>query len=176
MQRLIEKNAHGKTPFIIAIEKGSLKCVKYILSSKWLYRNVDIGDFINADSLKTTIDQDQTEIASYFVSDIRRLAAIIQIKIDVNDRVYNVLEYSIALKKPEFVRVFISVRIPNEERELYRLYKYFLKHYNVAYSGSNFNQTPIQRMLTMVSKIYIHELFHNDIFVARYGTISSIIT
>ncbi|CAF2110504.1 unnamed protein product, partial [Rotaria magnacalcarata] len=41
------------------------------------------------------------------------------------------------------------VRIPSDERELYRPYKYFLKHYNVAYSGSSYDQTPIQRMLTM---------------------------
>ncbi|CAF1341765.1 unnamed protein product [Rotaria sp. Silwood1] len=149
LQRLIEKNVNGKTPFVIAIEKGSLKCIKYILSSKWLHRNVDIGDFINADSLKTTIDKDQLDIASYFVSDTRRFAAIIQIRINANGHIYNVLEYSIALKKPDFVRIFISVRIPNEERELYRSYKYFLKHYNVAYSGSNYDQTPIQRMLSM---------------------------
>ncbi|CAF1283778.1 unnamed protein product, partial [Rotaria sordida] len=149
LQRLIERNVNGKTPFVIAIEKGSLKCIKYILSSKWLHRNVDIGDFINADSLKTTIDKDQTEIASFFVSNTRRFAAIIQIKINANGHIYNVLEYSIALKKPDFVRIFISVRIPNEERELYRSYKYFLKHYNVAYSGSSYDQTPIQRMLTM---------------------------
>ena len=129
-----------------------MKCIKYILSSKWLYRNVDVEEFINADSLKTTIDKDQFDIASFFVSDMRRFAAIIRIKIDANGRVYNVLEYSIALKKPEFVRIFISVRIPGDERELYRMYKYFLKHYNVAYSGSNYDQTPIQRMLTMVSK------------------------
>lgn len=150
LQRLVEKNANGKTPFVIAIEKGSLKCIKYILSSKWLHRNVDIVDFINADSLKTTIDKDQLEIASFFVSDTRRFGAIIQIQIDANGRFFNVLEYSIALKKPDFVRTFISVRIPGEERELYRSYKNFLKHYNVAYSGSNYDQTPIQRMLTMV--------------------------
>ncbi|CAF4872239.1 unnamed protein product, partial [Rotaria sp. Silwood2] len=98
LQRLVEKNANGKTPFIIAIEKGSLKCIKYILSSKWLHRNIDIGDFINADSLKTTIDKDQLDIASYFVSDTQRFAAIIQIKINANGHIYNALEYSIALK------------------------------------------------------------------------------
>ncbi|CAF4411365.1 unnamed protein product, partial [Adineta steineri] len=58
LQRLIERNANGKTPFVIAIEKGSLKCVKYILSSKWLHRSVGIEDFINADSIKTAIDKD----------------------------------------------------------------------------------------------------------------------
>jgi hypothetical protein len=152
LQRLVEKNAIGITPFVIAIEKGSLKCIKYILSSKWLLRNVDIGDFINSDSLKTTIDKDQLDIASFFVSDTQRFATIIQIKINANGRVYNVLEYSIALKKPDFVRIFISVRIPGDERELYRSYKYFLRHYNFAYSGSNYDQTPIQRMLTMVNK------------------------
>ncbi|CAF2903596.1 unnamed protein product [Rotaria sp. Silwood2] len=152
LQRLIEKNSNGKTPFVIAIEKGSLKCIKYILSSKWLHRNVDIGDFINADSLKATIDEHQLDIAAFFVSDTRRIAAIIQIRIYANGRVYNVLEYSIALKKPDFVRIFISVRIPTEEHELYRSYKYFLRHYNVPYSGSTYDQTPIQRMLTMVRK------------------------
>jgi hypothetical protein len=135
---------------VIAIEKSSLKCIKYILSSKWLQRNVDIEEFINADSLKTTIDKDQLDIASFFVSDTQRFAAIIQIQINANDRVYNVLEYSIALKKPDFVRIFISVRIPTDDRELYRSYKNFLKHYNEAYSGSSYDQTPIQRMLTMV--------------------------
>lgn len=155
LQRLIEKNVNGKTPFVIAIEKGSLKCIKYILSSKWLHRNVDIEDFINSDSLKTTIDKDQIDIASYFVSSIQRFAAIIQIKINANDRIYNVLEYSIALKKPDFVRIFISVRIPWDERDLYRQYKYFLKHYNLAYSGSNYDQTPIQRMLTMVRFCFV---------------------
>lgn len=146
----MSKNANGKTPFVIAIEKGSLKCVRYILSSKWLHRNVDIGDFINADSLKTAIDKDQAEIAAYFVSDTRRFAAIIQIKIRVQHRSYNVLEYAIALKKPDFVRIFISVRIPAEERELYSAYKYFLKHYNAPSPGSSYDQTPIQRMLLMV--------------------------
>jgi hypothetical protein len=129
-----------------------LKCIKYILSSKWLQRNVDIEEFINSDSLKTTIDKDQLDIASYFVSDCHRFAAIIRINIEANGRVYNVLEYSIALKKTDFVRIFISVRIPADARELYRSYKYFLKHYNIAYSGSNYDQTPIQRMLTMVTK------------------------
>jgi ankyrin repeat protein len=151
LQRLVEKNTNGKTPFVIAIEKGSLKCIKYILGSKWLHRTVDIGDFINSDSLKTTIDKDQVDIAAFFVSDTQRFAAIIQIKINCNGRVYNVLEYSIALKKPDFVRIFISVKIPGDERELYRSYKYFLRHYNVAYSGSSYDQTPIQRMLTMVN-------------------------
>jgi len=139
---------------VIAIEKGSLKCIKYILSSKWLHRNVDIADFINADSLKTTIDKDQLDIVSFFVSDTRRFAAIIRIQIDVNGRAYNVLEYSIALKKSDFVRTFISVRIPADERELYRSYKNFLKHYNVPYSGSTYDQTPVQRMLTMVRRTY----------------------
>lgn len=151
LQRLVEKNDNGKTPFVIAIEKSSLKCIKYILSSKWLHRNVEIADFINADSLKTTIDKDQQDIAAFFVSDTRRFDAIIQIQIDANGRLYNVLEYSIALKKPDFVRTFISVRIPSEERQLYQAYKSFLKHYNVAYSGSIYDQTPVQRMLTMVS-------------------------
>lgn len=127
-----------------------MKCIKYILSSKWLDRNVDIAEFINADSLKTTIDKDQLDIASFFVSNSRRFAAIIQIHINANGRLYNVLEYSIALKKAEFVRIFVSVRIPGDERDLYRSYKYFLKHCNLAYSGSNYDQTPVQRMLTMV--------------------------
>jgi len=142
-----------------------LKCIKSILNSKWLYRNTDITDFINSDSLKTTIDKDQLDIASYLVSDIRRFEAIIRIRINANGRIYNVLEYSIALKKPEFVRIFISVRIPGDERELYRLYKHFLKHFNLAYSGSNYDQTPIQRMLTMVKrnlcktkKLFLHFL------------------
>ncbi|CAF1275365.1 unnamed protein product, partial [Didymodactylos carnosus] len=72
---------------------------------------------INADSLKTTIDKDQLDIVSFFVSDIKRFSAVIQIQIDVNGRGYNVLEYAIALKKSDFVRVFISVRVPPEERE-----------------------------------------------------------
>ncbi|CAF1021764.1 unnamed protein product [Didymodactylos carnosus] len=88
-----------------------------LLRSKWLHRNVEISDFINADSLKTTIDKDQLDIVSFFVSDIKRFSAVIQIQIDVNGRGYNVLEYAIALKKSDFVRVFISVRVPPEERE-----------------------------------------------------------
>ncbi|UJR10056.1 hypothetical protein I4U23_014278 [Adineta vaga] len=174
LQRLIEKNANNKTPFVIAIEKGSLKCVKYILSSKWLHRNVEISDFINADSLKTTIDKDQLDIASYFVSNMKRFAAIIQIKINANGRIYNVLEYSIALKKPDFVRIFISVRIPNEERELCSAYKYFLKHYNVPYSGSTYNQTPIQRMLTMSEMIPLVPLLLEQ-FVGEDGIDLSVI-
>ena len=102
--------------------------------------------------MKTTIDTDQLEIATYFVSDTRRFAAIIKIQIETNGRAYNVLEYSIALKKPDFVQTFISVRIPGDERDLYRIYKNFLKHYNAPYSGSAYDQTPIQRMLTMVDK------------------------
>ncbi|CAF3688018.1 unnamed protein product [Adineta steineri] len=174
LQRLIEKNANGKTPFVIAIEKGSLKCVKYILSSKWLHRSVGIEDFINADSIKTAIDKDQVDIASYFVSDTERFAAIIQIRINANDRIYNVLEYSIALKKPDFVRIFISVRIPGEERELYRSYKRFLKHYNVAYSGSSYDQTPIQRMLTMPEMIPLVPLLLEQ-FVGENGVDLSVI-
>ncbi|CAF1481157.1 unnamed protein product, partial [Didymodactylos carnosus] len=73
---------------------------------------------INADSLKTTIDKDQLDIVSFFVSDIKRFSAVIQIQIDVNGRGYNVLEYAIALKKSDFVRVFISVRVPPIEREV----------------------------------------------------------
>ncbi|CAF3499684.1 unnamed protein product [Rotaria sp. Silwood1] len=174
LQRLVEKNANGKTPFVIAIEKGSLKCIKYILSSKWLHRNADIVDFINADSLKTTIDNDQLDIASFFVSDTRRFAAIIQIQIDVNGRAYNVLEYSIALRKPDFVRTFISVRIPGDERELYRSYKNFLKHYNVGYSGSSYDQTPIQRMLTMTEMIPLVPLLLEQ-FVGEDGIDLSIV-
>ncbi|CAF1681732.1 unnamed protein product, partial [Adineta ricciae] len=174
LQRLVEKNANNKTPFVIAIEKGSLKCVKYILSSKWLHRNVDIGDFINADSLKTTIDKDQLDIASYFVSNLKRFAAIIQININANDRIYNVLEYSIALKKPDFVRIFISVRIPSEERELYSSYKYFLKHFNAPYSGSTYNQTPIQRMLTMTEMIPLVPLLLEQ-FVGEDGVDLSVV-
>jgi hypothetical protein len=120
------------------------------LSSKWLDRNVDVADFINADSLKTTIDNDQIDIATFLVSDTRCLRAIIQLVIHVSDRAYNVLEYSIALKKSPFVRIFISVRIPVDECELYRHYKNFLKHYNIAYPESTYEQTPLQRMLTMV--------------------------
>lgn len=155
---MIEKNGNGKTPFVIAIENGSLKCIKYILGSKWLHRNVDIGDLINADSLKTTIDTDQLEIASFFVSDTRRFAAIIQIQIDFHSRLYNVLEYSIALKKSDFVRTFISVKIPPEERETYRNYKNFLKRYNISYPSSTFDQTPIQRMLTSVCFLFFCQL------------------
>ena len=128
--------------------------MKYIFASRWIERNVDLHEFINADSLKTTIDKDQTDIAAFFVADTRRLETIISINIDANGRLYNILEYSIALKKPDFVRIFISVRIPEHERELYRSYKQFLKHCNVAYSGSSYNQTPIQRMLTMVSSLF----------------------
>ncbi|CAF4464988.1 unnamed protein product [Rotaria socialis] len=90
IQRLVEKNANGKTPFVIAVEKV---------------------DFINADSMKTTIDKDKFDIASYFVADTRRFAAIIRIQIDVNGRAYNVLEYSIALKKTEFLRTFITAKM-----------------------------------------------------------------
>ncbi|UJR36009.1 hypothetical protein I4U23_028748 [Adineta vaga] len=174
LQRLIEKNSNGKTPFVIAIEKGSLKCIKYILSSKWLHRNVDVTDFINADSLKTTIDKDQLDIASFFVSDTQRFAAIIQIQIDVNGRGYNVLEYSIALKKSDFVRTFISVRIPGDERELYRSYKTFLKHYNVAYSGSSYDQTPVQRMLTMTEMLPLVPLLLEQ-FVGEDGVDLSVV-
>ncbi|CAF4225458.1 unnamed protein product [Rotaria socialis] len=90
LQRLVEKNANGKTPFVIAVEKV---------------------DFINADSMKTTIDKDKFDIASYFVADTRRFAAIIRIQIDVNGRAYNVLEYSIALKKTAFLRTFITAEM-----------------------------------------------------------------
>ncbi|CAF0923120.1 unnamed protein product [Adineta steineri] len=174
LQRLVERNSNGKTPFVIAIEKGSLKCIKYILSSKWLHRNVEIADFINSDSLKTTIDKDQLDIASFFVSDTRRFAAIIQIQIDVNGRAYNVLEYAIALKKSEFVRTFISVRIPGDERELYRSYKNFLRHYNVAYSGSSYDQTPVQRMLTMTEMVPLVPLLLEQ-FVGEDGIDLSVV-
>lgn len=159
----MEKNRYGKTPFVIAIEKGSLKCVKYIFASRWIDRNIDLEELINADSLKTTIDKDQTNIAAFFVADTRRFETIIDIQINANGRFYNVLEYSIALKKPDFVRIFISVRIPEQERELYRSYKEFLKHYNVAYSGSSYNQTPIQRMLTMVSDDHLFPVDHERV-------------
>ncbi|CAF3747295.1 unnamed protein product [Rotaria magnacalcarata] len=161
MRKLITKTSHtssllntrGQTPLLCAIEAGSTLTATLLMEQDPMSLTCkdDIGsiDFINADSLKTTIDKDQFDNVSYFVSDTRRFAAITRIQIDVNGRTYNVFEYSIALKKTEFVRTFISVRIPGDERGLYRSYKKILKHYNFGYSGSSYDQTPIQRMLTV---------------------------
>ncbi|CAF0993111.1 unnamed protein product [Didymodactylos carnosus] len=146
LERLVEKNFSGKTSFVIAIEKGSLKCVRYILTSKWLQQNVAISEFMNDQSLKTAIDYDQLDIVACFVSDMQCFSSILNILItpfDNPDQHMNVLEYSIYLRKPNFVRLFISVRISPEHHILQSLYKNFLRHYD------NANQTPLQRMLTI---------------------------
>lgn len=61
------------------------------------------------------------------------------------------LEYAILLKKKDIVRLFISVKIPNEQYHFRKQYEQFLKHYNEPFAlpnASPFYQTPIQRMLT----------------------------
>lgn len=50
------------------------------------------------------------------------------------------------MKKKDFVRLFVSVRIPVYAHEFREEYKRFLKHYNKSLNSSAY-QTPIQRML-----------------------------
>jgi len=84
----------------------------------------------------------------------------------VGRRQYNVLEYAILLKKPEFVKIFVSVPVPPtiekkpdvddrlavvrssnvhlEETVLYDEYKCFLTRYSLPFKYEQFNRTPVR--------------------------------
>jgi len=87
----MERNDQNKTAFDIAIAKGQLKCVKQFLLSSWLDTYIDIRELINANSLKLAIDQDQIDILSFFVSDVKRFSYIINLLIDVRGRYFNLV-------------------------------------------------------------------------------------
>ncbi|CAF0983580.1 unnamed protein product, partial [Didymodactylos carnosus] len=126
LRNLVEKNSVHETPFSIACSNGSIKCIKQFISSKWLHRRIPLSDLITADAMKTCIDNDQLEIVTYLVSDLKRFRVILDLVIDtiftesmqqnqdviVGRRLYNLLEYSILLKKGDFVKIFVSVVVP----------------------------------------------------------------
>lgn len=87
----MERNDQGQTAFDIAISKGQLRCVKQFLLSSWLDTYVDIRELIDANSLKLAIDQDQIDIISFFVSDIKRFSYIINLLIDIRGRYFNLV-------------------------------------------------------------------------------------
>jgi hypothetical protein len=91
LRRITERNRAGKTPFDIAIEKGQLKCVKHIVLSSWLEANIDMRELIDAASMKNAIDQEQLDILTFFVSDPKRFAYIIDLLVDVNRRYFNLV-------------------------------------------------------------------------------------
>ncbi|CAF1528294.1 unnamed protein product [Didymodactylos carnosus] len=152
LQYLVERNRNGKTAFDLAIQKGNLKCVKHFLTSSWLESNIDIHELMNPETLRKAVETDQLDILTFFVSNTKRFSYIINLLIDSHGHFYNLLEYSILLKKIDFVRMFISVRIPQEDKQFRHQYKKFLCHYNEPYqnatNGYPFYETPIQRMLT----------------------------
>ncbi|UJR20085.1 hypothetical protein I4U23_023217 [Adineta vaga] len=151
LKRLTERNHSGKTAFDIAIWKGQLKCMKQFLTSSWLNNHIDIGELINADSLKNVIDQNQFDILSFLINDMKRLAYIIRLLIDIDGQYFNLLEYAIFLKKNDIIRLLVSVHIPTEHYISRQEYKLFLRNYNLPFiqsGSSSFYQTPIQRMLT----------------------------
>ena len=110
----------------VACHRGSIKCLKQLLDSKWLLHRVQLANLITADGIKRCIDDNQLDIIIYLVSDLERFRVIISILIDVaftepvhpsadvvvGRRQYNVLEYAILLKKVDFVKVFVSVAVP----------------------------------------------------------------
>jgi ankyrin repeat protein len=91
----MEQNDSGKTAFDIAIEKGQSKCVKQFLLSSWLDANIDIRELITSNSLRNAIDQDQFDILSFFVTDVKRFAYIIHLLIDVQGRLFNLVSLNI---------------------------------------------------------------------------------
>lgn len=88
---MTERNRSGKTPFDIAIEKGSLKCVKHLVLSSWLEANIDMREMINADSMKRAIDQEQLDILTFFLSHPKRFAYIIHLLIEFNGHYFNLV-------------------------------------------------------------------------------------
>ncbi|UJR30154.1 hypothetical protein I4U23_017694 [Adineta vaga] len=189
LQNLIEPNTDGQTPFSIACSKGSIKCIKQIFDSKWLLRRVQLTNVITSDGIKICIDHNQIDIIRYLVSDLRRFRVIISLLIDVvftepvhpstdiviARRQYNALEYSILLKKTDFVKVFVSVNVPKSTEKkanvdehfavvrssnvvtheplLHEEYKRFLTRYSLPFKHGEFDQMPVQRMLKVPSLI-----------------------
>ncbi|CAF1211792.1 unnamed protein product [Rotaria sordida] len=128
LQKLTEPNIDGQTPFSIACNNGSIKCLKQLFNSKWLLRHIQLPNLITSDGIKKCIEYDQIDIINYLVSDLRRFRIIISILIDViftepvypstdmvvARRQYNVLEYAILLNKTDCVKIFVSVTVPKQ--------------------------------------------------------------
>jgi len=164
----------------LACRNGSIKCLKQLFDSQWLLRRVQLTNLITSDGIKKCIDNNQIDIIIYLVSDLRRFRVIISILIDVvftepinpptdivvGRRQYNVLEYSILLKKIDFVKVFVSVSVPKtiekkanvdehlavvrssnviiHEPILHDEYKRFLTRYSFPFKHDQFDQTPVR--------------------------------
>ncbi|CAF1190126.1 unnamed protein product, partial [Rotaria magnacalcarata] len=126
-------NTQGQTPLLCSIESGSTSTAILLMEHDPV--SLTCNDNINSN------------VFHYYATE--------QCNFIVSCR-------AVALLKRLISSATRCVRIPSDERELYRPYKYFLKHYNVAYSGSSYDQTPIQRMLTMVRNSW--KILHFRIF------------
>jgi hypothetical protein len=165
---------------VLACHNGSIKCLKQLFDSKWLLRRVQLTNLITSDGIKKCIDDNKIDIIIYLVSDLRRFRVIISILIDViftepyhpstdvvvERRQYNVLEYAILLKKPDFVKVFVSVSVPKtiekkanvdehlavvrssnvvlHEPLIHDEYKRFLTRYSLPFKNDQFDQMPVR--------------------------------
>ncbi len=111
MRRILERNDSGKTAFDIAIEKGQLKCVKQFLLSSWLDANIDIRELITANSLRNAVDQDQLDILSFFVTNVKRFAYIINLSIEVQGRYFNLVNRNLFETDKQFFFCFYSLNM-----------------------------------------------------------------
>jgi hypothetical protein len=68
-----------------------LKCVKHIVLSSWLEANINMRALINSVSMKNAIDRDQLDILTFFVSEPKRFAYIIDLLVDANGRYFNLV-------------------------------------------------------------------------------------
>ena len=143
-------------------------------------KRVQLSDLLTADGIKICIDQDRIDIVQYLVGDLRRFRVLIGLLIDVvfteplrpttdvvvGRRQYNILEYSILLKKSEFVQILVSVAVPRTieqkanvddhiavvrssntvapEASIHDDYKRFLTRYSFPFKHDLFNQTPVR--------------------------------
>jgi hypothetical protein len=120
---LIDENKDGKNAFILSIEKGSVRCNRLLLSNKYVLNNsIQMPLFLNSQSVRCAIDNDRVDIVSYWLSDWYRFEIILNINI-INS--LNALEYSIEYEKIDFIRLFISQRVPSEKIFLVKKYKNF---------------------------------------------------
>ncbi len=68
-----------------------MKCVKHIVLSSWLEANINMRALINSVSMKNAIDRDQLDILTFFVSEPKRFAYIIDLLVDANGRYFNLV-------------------------------------------------------------------------------------
>lgn len=91
MSHLKEKNIFGETPFDISIKKGHLKCIKHLILSSWIEKNLDLKELINLKSIQHAIDHDLIEIIVFFISHPKRFAYIIESLIEYQGNYYNLV-------------------------------------------------------------------------------------